>query len=193
MLPDSCSSDSCPTLPDPCSSHWTFHFESVLKHARNNAIFCNIVTTGTFFQWGWVGFMRYSQPYRQQRTRWAPPLWKGRFCGLVGCRPRCRCRLPDGWCSEELAGNPELCSWVYTLSGNEGPGSPLPPDQRSRRCLWWKGQTCIPLWRSKQIQIQITTKTKAFFWIAIPSVTKKTMTIKHFLYLILKFPAFIWH
>ncbi len=164
-----------------------------MKHARNITIFCNNVTTVTFFQWGWVGFMRYSQPYRQLRTRWAPPLWKGRFCGLVGCRPRCRCRLPDCWCSEELAGNPELCSWVYTLSGNEGPGSPLPPDQRSRRCLWWKGQTCIHLWRSKQIQTQITTKTSVFLNSYTISHKKNNMTIKHFLYLILKFPAFIRH
>lgn len=84
-----------------------------------------------------------------RRTRWVPPLWKGRSCGHAGCHPRCRCRLPDDWYSVELAGNPELWSWAYILSRNEGPGSLLPPDRHSRRCLWWKGQTSIHLWRRK--------------------------------------------
>lgn len=142
---------------------WLVNHISLWNCSKTRKKMQYFATTGRFFKWGWVGFLRYSQPYRQRRTRWAPPLWKERFCGLVGCRPHCRCRLPDGWCIEELAGNPELCSWVYTLSGNEGPGSLLPPDQRSRRCLWWKDQTGIHLWRSKQIQIPITTKTKAFY------------------------------
>ncbi len=60
-LPDSRSSVSDKNECTFRATHWTFHFENVVKCARSNVYhFANVATT-MFFQWAWVVIFKSNQ------------------------------------------------------------------------------------------------------------------------------------